>query len=72
MAVKEDHKQDDAMKPAVLSVEDAAKWLAISPRTLWTMTREGEIQHLRIGRRVLYPLEGLRAYISAHMTGGGK
>ena len=38
--------------------------LAVSPRKLWAMTASGEIPHLRIGRLVRYPVDGLESWIA--------
>ena len=46
----------------LMSVESAAVYLGISPRNLWGLTREKSIPHLKIGRRVLYAPEELRAW----------
>ncbi len=43
-----------------LRAKDAAIALGISERTLWTLTNTGEIPHRRIGRAIVYPVEGLR------------
>lgn len=42
---------------------EAAALLGISERLLWTWTNAGRIPHLRIGARVLYPLDGLRQWL---------
>ncbi len=42
---------------------DAAKLLGISERLLWTWTKLNRIPHARIGARVLYPLDLLRAWL---------
>lgn len=48
----------------LLTLAEAAKRLCISPRTLWGLTRAGEIPSVTIGRRnVRYDVEDLRAYI---------
>jgi excisionase family DNA binding protein len=54
--------------PLALRPRDAAKALAISPRHLWQLTRDGVIPCVRVGsgkrRSVLYPLDELRAWLS--------
>jgi len=47
----------------LLSVRDAARALAICPRTLWTLTDAGDIRCIRLGRRVLYDPRDLTAWI---------
>ena len=54
----------------LLTPQQAAEALAISPRKLWAMTASGEIPYIRLGRCVRYPVDDLRAYIDAHKKGG--
>ena len=56
--------------PLLLTPQQAAKALAISPRKLWGMTASREIAHLRVGRCVRYPLEDLQRWIDAQKEGG--
>jgi excisionase family DNA binding protein len=43
----------------LLPAPEAARVLSISERTLWAMTQNRGIPHIRIGRRVLYRAEAL-------------
>jgi excisionase family DNA binding protein len=52
-----------------LRAKDAAKALAISERTLWSLTNRGLIPHVRIGRAVLYPVGSLRQWLAAQADG---
>ena len=54
----------------LLTPQQAAKALAISPRKLWGMTASREIPHVRVGRCVRYPLEDLQRWIDAQKEGG--
>lgn len=47
----------------LLRPKEAAALLAISARTLWSLTASGEIASLRIGRAIRYRPEDLRAFI---------
>jgi excisionase family DNA binding protein len=47
----------------LLNAAEAAKVLAISPRTLWSLTDTGELPCVRIGRAVRYDPADLRALI---------
>lgn len=58
--------------PLLLSVRDAARLLGVSPRHLHTLTHRGEVPHVRLGHRVLYPVARLMAYIEAQTIGGGR
>ena len=58
-------------KPALLlTPQQAAAALAISPRKLWGMTASGEIPHIRLGRSVRYPLDDLQCWIDRQKKGG--
>jgi len=46
-----------------VSRAEAALMLGISERLLWTWTNAGQIPHVRIGARVLYPVEALRQWL---------
>lgn len=40
--------------PLLVDAIEAARLLGISPRTLWDLTKSGDVKAKRIGRRVLY------------------
>ncbi|MGA2797776.1 MAG: helix-turn-helix domain-containing protein [Thermoguttaceae bacterium] len=48
----------------LLDPRAAAKVLSVSPRTLWSLTYNGEIQAVKIGRLVRYPIEALREFVA--------
>jgi len=54
-----------AAKPLLLNARRAAAALSISPRLLWQLTKDGQVPHVRIARRVLYDPADLRAWIEA-------
>jgi hypothetical protein len=56
--------------PLLLDIHEAARKMRISERNLWARTNAGEIPHVRIGGRLLYPVEGLRRWIERQTTGG--
>jgi excisionase family DNA binding protein len=49
----------------LIGAQAAAKQLSISARTLWTLTDEGQVPFVRVGRRVLYSPTALKAWIDA-------
>lgn len=53
------------LEPLLFGVKAAAKMLAISERTLWTITKNGELPTVKIGSRVLWPAEDLRAWVQS-------
>lgn len=47
----------------LLTAKDAAKYLCISERKLWGMTKTGEIPAVRLGRAVRYDRSDLDSFI---------
>ncbi|MDG2383565.1 MAG: helix-turn-helix domain-containing protein [Pirellulaceae bacterium] len=65
--------QNSPNKPALLLThQQAADALAISPRKLSGMTASGEIPHIRLGRCVRYPVNDLQRWIDEQKKGGNK
>ena len=63
--------QRSPTKPALLlTPQQAAEALAISPRKLWAMTASGEMPHIRLGRCVRYPVADLQRWIEDQTKGG--
>jgi excisionase family DNA binding protein len=54
----------------LMTPQQAAEALAISPRKLWAMTSTGEISHIRLGRCVRYSVDDLREMIERKKQGG--
>ena len=54
-----------ALKP-----DEAAEALGIGVRLLWSKTNAGEIPHVRIGSRVLYPVSALERYLVEQAENG--
>ena len=52
----------DGERALLLTSREAAKALSISERTLWTLTKAGLVQVVRIGRAVRYSLADLEAH----------
>jgi excisionase family DNA binding protein len=51
---------DETLLPSVVA---AAKHLGLSRGTLYELINRGEVEHIRIGRRILIPREGLKKFI---------
>lgn len=67
------HDQDATELPILallIGVTATAQSLGISERALWTLTKNGEIPHVRLGRRVMYRPESLREWLSAREQRG--
>jgi excisionase family DNA binding protein len=56
--------------PLLVTPREAAALLSISERTLWSMTKTGEISVVRIGRTVRYDPHDLRRWIETKKTTG--
>jgi excisionase family DNA binding protein len=74
--VASDTAEDKAMGTSttetrlLLTVAEAAKALAVSTRTIWSLTNRGELPAVRIGRAVRYEIGDLRAWIDRRKSGG--
>lgn len=50
------HGEPSLLKPLLVSVEDAARALAVHEATIYRMRKQGKIETTRIGRRTLVPV----------------
>jgi excisionase family DNA binding protein len=69
-----DGQSDQASTNSLLLITPggAAKLLAISPRTLWSMTASGEIPSVRVGKRGRrYSLAALQRWIEDRLADSG-
>ena len=62
-----DHVADT--RPMALDAKQAAQALNISTRKLWELTNRKMVPHVRIGRRVLYPADQLKAWLDGQTEG---
>ncbi|MCA9289009.1 MAG: excisionase family DNA-binding protein [Phycisphaerales bacterium] len=53
-----------------LSKDEAAAALALSPRTIDDLIADGSLPCVRVGRRVLLPVDGLRRWLADNSEGG--
>lgn len=58
-----------APAPALLRSKAAARFLGISPRTLWSLTNAGRVPHVRLGRAIRYPVRALEAWVEQETRG---
>jgi excisionase family DNA binding protein len=63
--------RDETGERWLLGASEAAGYLGISPRNLWSLTRDESIPHLRIGKRVLYAPDELRRWARSRLRGNG-
>ena len=50
-----------------VSVKTAAKMLDVSERTMWTLAKKQKIRSARIGTRVIFSVESLRAFVDGQV-----
>lgn len=61
-----ERRNEHTIEPLLLTVRQAAKVLSISERTLWGLTKSGDIPAVRFGgRNVRYDPRDLDAWIQA-------
>lgn len=61
-----DTTKQSSPKPQYLSPRETAKLLGICEKTLWTLTKRGEIPGwFKVGRSVRYSLDHIRAWIES-------
>jgi excisionase family DNA binding protein len=56
--------------PFLFSVKGAAKKLGVSVNTLYTLINSGEIEHVRVGKRILISRAGLTKFIEVNSRVG--
>lgn len=62
----------DCPSPLLLTTREAAAALRISERTLFTLTKTGQIPCVRFGRSVRYAPADLQRWIADQTTKGGE
>jgi excisionase family DNA binding protein len=63
-------KEGTAIGTLLVASREAAKLLGISERTLWTLTDEGDLPCVRIGRLVKYDPCDLQQWVTTHKQHG--
>jgi excisionase family DNA binding protein len=56
----------------LMPVPEAAKILAVSPATAWSLVSRGEIESVKIGKSRRISTEALSAFIAEHSHGGAE
>lgn len=54
----------DVKEPFLMGVEEAAACLGISRNLAYELVRRGRLPHIRLGRRILIPRDGLEIWIA--------
>lgn len=60
----------DEHTKVLVNAKEASKMLSVSERMLWTLTNQGEVPAIRIGRSVRYDPADIWAYVDRKRTGG--
>ncbi len=60
------HTTQATTLPTLLGVPAVADELGIAKRTVYMLVAKGELDHVRVGRRVLIPSNELRRFVDAH------
>ena len=55
--------------PILVSEREAGRLLGVTPRTVFAFRQRGEIPHVKIGSRVLYPLAALERFVAENTEG---
>lgn len=74
MMSSDDPTNDVAPIRLGLRPKEAAAALGISARKLWEITadRTSGIPHIRLGKVVVYPVDGLREWLAERVTGAAR
>lgn len=67
-----DTVQRSDVSPLTLNAKQAARAIGISERLLWTLMKAGEIPHVRIAQRVVFPVRKLEAWLAERTEGGAR
>lgn len=52
-----------------LSAAEVSEMTGLSVSTIRTLTRRGEIPHIKVGRRILYPLNRIENWLAQNTIG---
>jgi|LauGreDrversion4_2_1035121.scaffolds.fasta_scaffold557241_2 excisionase family DNA binding protein len=54
----------------LLTTNETARYLSVSPRTVWAITARGELPRIKLGRTVRYDVEDIEVYLKRSKIGG--
>ncbi len=60
---------NETITPRLLTVSQAARYLAVCERTLWNLTKENRIPAVKFGRAVRYDISDLDHFIDKSKNG---
>lgn len=56
--------------PLLVDEREAARLLAVSPRTVFTLAADGKLPYLKIGRSKKFAVADIKAFIASAKIGG--
>lgn len=59
------------MNNRILTVKEAAAILRVSQSKLYQMVKDGEVPHVSLGGRIIFPETCLMEWVNASVCGGG-
>ena len=59
-------EEQSAIKTRLMTAREAARFLSISERTLWTLSNVGDLPRVLIGRAVRYDAADLEVFINTN------
>jgi excisionase family DNA binding protein len=58
--------------PLLIGVPEAARRLGIGRDATWRLVHQGQLPHLRIGRRYVIPIRALEAWVEQAVSHNGQ
>jgi predicted DNA-binding transcriptional regulator AlpA len=63
--------EDETLPKLLIKITEAARLLSMSERKLWSLTKDGTIQCIKIGRSKFYCPKMLAAWVDQKFNDGG-
>lgn len=57
-------KETPTVEKLALNTREVAEMLGVCERTVWSLGKTGKIPTVKAGKRILYPVEGLRKFVN--------
>ena len=69
---KKEELKESLLEKLTYNAKEASECLGICERSLWSLTKQGKIPSIKIGRRVLYSREVLRKFVAGESLQGSE
>lgn len=53
-------------RPVLISVQETARIMGIGKDTVYALCNSGQLPHIRLGKRILVSVDGLKAWIASN------